>query len=114
MKNQEQPVNAETILTYLHDHPGMKYSVPVLTKLFNANAQHMNGLLRQLHESHQVESKTGHTQYFFITRPIDTTVPVPSQKARPFKTYVPPKNLGERCAELYPADRGFISVNRNE
>ena len=35
---------------------------------------------------------------------------VPSRAPLPFKPYVPPKGMGERCAELYPKNHQHIGV----
>ena len=114
MEPSEQPTTAVMVLAYIKDHQGLKYTGAVLSKVFNVSPNDINGMLQQLHKEHQVESITGHTQYYFISKPADVNLPAPSKRVRPFKAYVPPKAMGERCSELYPENRGFISVNGKE
>lgn len=114
MEQASKPVYAEQVLSFLHENVGTKYSVASLAQIFNVNVEEMRKLLRQLHDASQVKTIFGYTQYYLIAKPVDATMPQLIEKVAQFKPYVQPKNLGERCSELYPKNHGFITVKADD
>lgn len=115
MEKAASHVFSERVLSFLHENAGTKYSVASLAQQFNANVEEMRKLLRHLHETSQVKTILGYTQYYLIAKraqPISSATSI--ENVSRFKPYIQPKQLGERCSELYPKNHGFITVKADD
>jgi hypothetical protein len=103
---------AKDVLNYLLEQNGRKFRVDTLAKTFDVSQASMKIILAKISA---VESASdGHRMMFFIPSPdmIAERARVAGLPRRTHaKPYVQPKGMGERCSELYPVGRGFISIS---
>ncbi|PRC92657.1 hypothetical protein [Solimicrobium silvestre] len=102
----------ETVLAFIQENAGTKYTGAVLARIFKVDPSEMRAMLQKMHSENLVESISGHCKYFFISKATVENLIFPTHRAHAFKPYVQPKNMGERCKELYPSGHSFIAMGR--
>lgn len=110
-----EPTNADITLAFLKEKIGMKFSMRTLVDNLGIKVLEMRAAVEVILPSIHICNEGKITRYYVATpEQIKALQPPPVQKVRIFKPYKPDKSLMDaldRCAELYPVGRGFISIS---
>lgn len=101
------------LIEHLKAHPGVRFTVPKLARIFGVQQAAITAKLRYSAANTPVRrtSQSGHAVYFWPTEQ-ELAAERAELTVRPFKPYVVPKTMLERVAELeahraaYPSHYG--------
>ena len=106
-------VDPEVIFEYLQSHAGKKFLAREIGRYFNTNHYQTRKSLDAL--GSRISKVEGNRTFFFYPKDDETELTMAStRKPINSKPYKPSKQLGERCSELYPEHKGFVSFKGHE
>jgi hypothetical protein len=110
-------INYETmvadVLVYMQESNGRKFTSAELAKTLKVSCAGMNIIIAKLGSKIELVIQSNKKYYFVASDEfIEEKARVAGLPRRTHaKPYVQPKSMGERCKELYPESKGFISIS---